>query len=148
MDFPDLPIDDPARIVEFHVEDVTVDWADSDAVANWLLSVADHEQRPLHEVNYILCSDEYLRQINVEHLQHDYYTDVITFPYAQETLYGDVFISADRVADNAKTNGVTFRHELCRVMVHGLLHLAGYTDETPEEKARMRAKEDLYLAIL
>jgi probable rRNA maturation factor len=147
MTFPDLPIDEPERIVGFHVEDVTIDLDRADVWTEWLLSVADREQRPLHEVNYILCSDEYLRRINVEYLQHDYYTDVITFPYAQETLYGDVFISTDRVADNARTNGVDFQHELRRVMVHGLLHLAGYTDETPDAKAQMRVKEDAHLKV-
>ena len=97
------------------------------------------------ELNFIFCSDEHLRGINVEYLAHDYYTDVITFPYTDQAVHGDVFISIDRVRDNATSLGVEFTNELYRVMAHGTLHLAGYEDKTDEKKAEMRAKEDFYL---
>jgi rRNA maturation RNase YbeY len=84
--------------------------------------------------------------MNVEFLDHDYYTDVITFPYSEDAVHGDVFISYDRVKDNAQTLGVPFEQELCRVLVHGVLHLAGYLDKTPEAEQVMRQKEDFYLA--
>ena len=97
------------------------------------------------EVTFIFCDDEYLHKINLEHLDHDDYTDVITFPYSEKTFEGDVFISIERVRENATNVGATFTHELCRVMVHGLLHLAGHTDKTTELRAAMTAKEDFYL---
>lgn len=113
----------------------------------WLQAVAQAEGMPLLELTYIFTSDEYLRQVNVQYLQHDYYTDVITFPYTSGAIHGDVFISLERVQDNASHYGVAFEHELSRVMVHGLLHLTGYTDHSDEERARMRQKEDEYLRL-
>jgi len=113
-----------------------------------LLEVAASEMQAFYEVNYIFCSDEYLRSINVEFLQHDYYTDVITFPLSDGHIHGDIFISSERVAENAQTEGHTFLQELCRVMVHGVLHLAGYGDKTPEEAVTMRSKENEYLQRL
>jgi probable rRNA maturation factor len=148
MQFPDLedlePHDGPR--FTFHHEDVACQMPDSDMLIDWLTQVAEAEQRPLQELNYIFCSDEYLRGVNQKYLNHDYYTDVITFPYSEDTLYGDIFISVDRVQENAATEKVSFHHELCRVMVHGLLHLAGYRDESDAEEQEMRTKENLYLS--
>lgn len=146
MHFPDLPLDDAEEtFVSFHFEDVIFDLPDQKKLVEWLLDIAREENKPVFELTYIFTSDEFLRQINIEHLQHDYYTDVITFPYNPEAIHGDIFISSERVADNAQTNGVSFLNELCRVMAHGLLHLAGYGDKTPDEAKTMRAKEDHYL---
>jgi len=146
MQFPEFPSEEaPEAPVSFHFEDVAFDLPDWEGLSAWLQGVAETEGKPFLEVQYVFCSDEHLRQINVEYLQHDYYTDVITFPYAEGIIHGDVFISSERVAENAMTNGVSFLHELCRVMVHSVLHLAGYGDKTPEEAAQMRAKEDFYL---
>ena len=86
--------------------------------------------------------------MNLEFLDHDYYTDVITFPYAEDAIHGDVFISSERVADNAQNLGLTFEQELCRVLVHGVLHLAGYLDKSEEAEKVMREKEDFYLGRL
>lgn len=149
MRFPDFPLDDEAleAPVSFHFEDVSLD-LDLSGIADWLLSIAAEENHPFVEVNYIFCSDEYLHKLNVEHLQHDYYTDVITFPYQDDVVHGDIFISTERVADNATQLGIPFFHELCRVMAHGVLHLAGYRDETDEEEMTMRQKENFYLAKL
>jgi probable rRNA maturation factor len=148
MQFPDLPTDTPDTPISFHFEDVAFDLPDQTVLTDWLLAVTAVENKPFVEVNYIFCSDEHLRDINVEYLDHDYYTDVITFPYADDAVHGDVFISSERVADNAQTQGVSFAHELCRVMAHGVLHLAGYSDKEPEKEAVMRQKEDFYLQKL
>ncbi|MDX2135587.1 MAG: rRNA maturation RNase YbeY [Saprospiraceae bacterium] len=152
MRFPDLPTDQDTEADEiaFHYEDVPSPFADELPYCRWLADVADDEERPLLTLTYIFCSDEYLLRVNREYLQHDFYTDVITFPYTEpeEGIHGDVFISTERVAENAGELGVPFERELARVMVHGLLHLAGYGDKTKEEQRRMREKEDHYLSQL
>ena len=150
MQFPDffLAGDTPETPVSFHFEDVTFDLPDEQALTSWLLAVAVSEAKHFQEITYIFCSDEYLRAINVEYLDHDYYTDIITFQLSEHQIHGDLFISTERISDNAQTHGVTFQYELCRVMVHGVLHLAGYGDKSPEEVAVMRTKEDFYLGKL
>ena len=145
MHFPEFPNDEPEIPVSFHFEDVDFDLPDEQKLTDWLLGVAESEGKPFVEVTYIFCSDERLREMNVEFLDHDYYTDVITFPYADDAVHGDVFISSERVADNAQTLKVPFEHELCRVLVHGVLHLAGYLDKTEEAERVMREREDFYL---
>jgi probable rRNA maturation factor len=148
MIFPDLSdfseeVEESAVI--YHFEDIEFDLIDEKKSTNWIIDTAATEGKTIQELTYIFCSDAYLLQMNKEHLQHDYYTDVITFAYSDNPLAGDVFISADRVKDNAQQIGVTFEQELHRVMIHGLLHLAGYLDKTPKHKATMTAKEDFYL---
>lgn len=107
-----------------------------------------NEERTLGDVNYILCSDAYLLDINRQYLNHDYYTDVISFDYCEDNVIsGDIFISVDTVADNAKEYGVTFEKELARVMIHGVLHFVGYNDKSDEEVPVMRAKENQYLSL-
>ncbi|TNE62116.1 MAG: rRNA maturation RNase YbeY [Bacteroidetes bacterium] len=149
MQFPTLPIpDEPESGVSFFFEDVTFDLPDQPGLSAWLQEIARQENKPFIDLNFIFCSDEYLREVNVEYLQHDYYTDVITFPYTEGTVHGDIFISSDRVADNARELRIPFLRELYRVMAHGVLHLAGYGDKSPEEEKQMREKEDYYLATL
>ena len=152
MKFPPLPPDadeQPEQVVSFHFEDVSFELPHAGRLVEWLRGIAHSENKPFVEVNYIFCSDEYLRQVNVEYLDHDYYTDIITFPYGEAgEIHGDLFISSERVADNAQALGVPFEHELCRVMAHGVLHLAGYGDKTPDEEVLMRQKEDFHLAQL
>jgi len=148
MQFPDLPGDEPEIRVSFHFEEVEFELPDETKLTEWLLGVAESEDQEFVEVSYIFCSDERLREMNVEFLDHDYYTDVITFPYAEDAIHGDVFISSERVADNAQTLGVPFEHELCRVLVHGVLHLAGYLDKTEAAERVMREREDFYLKRL
>lgn len=145
MQFPELPDDSPESPVSFHFEDVEIELPDTQKLSDWLVGVAESEGKEFVEINYIFCSDEHLRQMNVEFLDHDYYTDVITFPYADDAVHGDVFISVDRVADNAQTLGLPFEQELCRVLVHGVLHLAGYPDKSENEAKVMREREDYYL---
>ena len=145
MHFPDLPADLPETPVSFHFEDVNFELPNEQQLTDWLMGVAQSEGKDFIEVNYVFCSDEHLRKMNVEFLDHDYYTDIITFPYDEGAVYGDIFISSERVADNAQSLGVPFEHELCRVLVHGVLHLAGYLDKTAEDERLMREKEDFYL---
>lgn len=115
----------------------------------WLTGVVAGEQKRVGELSFIFCSDDYLLDINRRYLNHDYYTDVITFDYSEGDLIGgDIFISIDTVMVNAKEYVQTFENELYRVMVHGVLHLCEYKDHSDEEKQLMRAKEDYYLAQL
>jgi rRNA maturation RNase YbeY len=134
-------------MVNLFFEDVEILGLDPEFFISWLSNCCENEGKSLEEVNLIFCSDEYLLQKNIEFLQHDYYTDIITFDYCQDDLVmGDLFISKDRVIDNAQTNSVSFENELNRVIVHGVLHLCGYKDKSPDEEKLMRSKEDYYLS--
>lgn len=109
----------------------------------WIEKIVASEKKQLGEINYIFCDDEYLHQINVEYLNHDTLTDIITFDYTEgDVLSSDIFISVERVMDNATDFGVTFQTELLRVMAHGILHLCGYKDKTEQDSQLMRSKED------
>lgn len=145
-DFPELPFHESDSPISFHKEDVEIELPDAEMLTNWLTHTAEQEGKTIRALTYVFCSDEYLLQVNREHLQHDYYTDVITFPYSETEIEGDVFISMDRVTENASANGISFQHELCRIMVHGLLHLAGHSDKTEAERASMTLLENYYLA--
>jgi rRNA maturation RNase YbeY len=110
--------------------------------------VAKNEKKSIEGVNYIFCDDDYLLEKNIKYLKHNTLTDIISFDYSQgDALLGDVFISTERVAENAVTLGVEQIKELHRVMVHGLLHYCGYKDKTLKEKELMRMKEDYYLSL-
>lgn len=114
----------------------------------WLKFVAESEVRKLGEIGIIFCSDNYILDVNMKYLQHDYFTDIITFDYCERnTLSGDLFISVDSVRDNADFYGTEFEDELNRVIVHGLLHLIGYDDHSESEQKMMRSKEDYYLSL-
>ena len=114
----------------------------------WLKLVAESEIRRLGDVNIIFCSDPYILDINLRYLQHDYFTDIITFDYCEgEKVSGDLFISVDTVRENALTYGAGFEEELHRVIVHGLLHLIGYDDHSEADRKGMRSKEDYYLSL-
>lgn len=133
-------------MVRYFYEDTEFRFGQKRLNNRWLKSAAGNENRSLGDVNIVFCSDNYLLDINLRYLQHDYYTDIITFDYCEgSTLSGDLFISIDSVRDNASHFGAGFDDELNRVIVHGLLHLIGYDDHTPEEQSVMRAKEDYYL---
>jgi len=134
--------------VSFHSEQINFSISDETAVANWLQDVCVSEGKNLSEVSYIFCSDEYLLEMNRQYLNHDYYTAVITFDYCEaDDVSADVFISVDRVSENAQNIGVSATDELHRVMVHGLLHLLGYHDKESADKEQMTAKEDFYLSL-
>mgnify|MGYP000942163237 CR=1 FL=1 len=145
MNFPDLPADFSEAAILFEFDDVKFDLPNDIKLAGWLASLADQERKSMRALTFIFCSDERLRAINAQYPDHDNFTHVITFPYSEDAIHGDIFISADRVRDNAAIQSVSFEHELLRVMAHGVLHLAGYEDKTPEKKAIMSEKEDFYL---
>jgi rRNA maturation RNase YbeY len=118
------------------------------AVKLWLDAVANHEQKAIQEVNIIFCNDDYLLEKNIKYLKHNTLTDIISFDYSHaELISGDMFISIERVTENAQTLGQPLTDELHRVMVHGLLHYCGYKDKSQEEKELMRVKEDYYLSL-
>ena len=120
---------------------------DSDEVSNWISKTILEENCKEGEINYIFCSDDYLIKLNIDFLNHDTLTDIISFDYTiGKELYGDIYISVDRVRDNALDFDVLFRDEINRVMIHGVLHYCGYKDKMLTDKNRMRAKEDYYLA--
>lgn len=120
----------------------------STATISWLEAVIKTENKKLGEINYILCDDEYLLKVNQDFLDHDYYTDIITFDYVKgKTISGDIFVSLPRISDNAKTLVRDFNSEFHRVLAHGILHLMGYKDKTEEEITVMRQKEDFYLNV-
>lgn len=116
-------------------------------VASWIRSAAQEEGFRVGDINVVFCSDSYLLGINRQYLQHDYYTDIITFDYCEnEILSGDLFISVDTVQGNAEEYNVLFHVELLRVIIHGIMHLAGYKDKTDVDAAKMRERENHYLA--
>lgn len=112
----------------------------------WLEAIITSEGKKPGEINYIFCDDEYLLKINQDYLQHDYYTDIITFDYVKgKTINGEIFVSLQRISDNASILSREYEEELRRVLAHGILHLSGYKDKTEEEEKLMRSKEDFYL---
>lgn len=115
----------------------------------WLKTVAESEIRRVGDLNIIFCSDNYILDVNQKYLQHDYFTDIITFDYCEDSiLNGDLFVSVDSVRENAIQYGAaSFEEELNRVMVHGLLHLIGYDDHTSAQQKTMRSKENYYLEL-
>ncbi len=116
---------------------------DEQAFSDWLSAVIVSENKSEGEINYIFCDDEYLHKINVEYLDHDTLTDIISFDYTVgNELNGDIFVSVERVADNAKDFNVSFAEELKRVLSHGILHYCGYKDKTDEDAQLMREKEE------
>ncbi|HAY3550848.1 rRNA maturation RNase YbeY [Elizabethkingia meningoseptica] len=120
--------------------------SDEDKRAKWLENLILDEGKKPGDINYILCDDEYLLEINKQYLDHDYYTDIITFDYCKgKIISGDIFLSLQRVLDNASMLETKQEEELNRVLAHGILHLCGYKDKTEEEQKLMRSKEDFYI---
>ena len=114
----------------------------------WIEKIIITEEKRLGEINYIFCDDEYLLKINQDYLQHDYYTDIITFDNVRgKTISGEIFVSLQRIKDNASLISKNYEEEKKRVIAHGILHLCGYKDKTEEEQKTMRAKEDFYLSL-
>jgi len=113
----------------------------------WIAEAVAAEEFLVGEINYVFCTDEYLHKINLQYLNHDTYTDIISFDYrVGKKLHGDIFISVDRVRENATKFEVDFNSELLRVLIHGILHFCGYKDKLDNEVNAMRAKEDYYVA--
>jgi len=117
--------------------------SNEEQLSNWISRVIASEEKKEGEINYIFCDDDYLLNLNEQYLNHDTLTDIISFDYSMgNEIHGDIFISIERVKDNATDFKVSFEEELKRVMVHGVLHYCGYKDKTEEDEALMRSKED------
>jgi rRNA maturation RNase YbeY len=135
-------------MISYFTEDIKFELKGKLLNNRWLKMVVGSEVKRMGDLSIIFCSDPYILDINLRYLQHDYFTDIITFDYCEgDTVSGDLFISIDSVRENALFYGASFEDELDRVMVHGVLHLLGYDDHTPEEQAVMRAKENYYVNI-
>jgi probable rRNA maturation factor len=133
----------------FFEEDIKCSLKERNKYKKWLKAIAETKGLKIKELNYIFCTDEYLYQINVDYLNHKTYTDIITFDNSENNglIEGDIFISIERVRENAEKENVDFEKELQRVLSHGLLHLMGYKDKTEIDKAVMRKMEDEAIAI-
>lgn len=135
-------------MIRYFCEDIKFTYKNKLANNRWLKMVAGSEIRKIGDINVIFCSDNYILDVNMKYLQHDYFTDIITFDYCEgKVLSGDLFISVDRVRENSIEFGTDFEEELHRVIVHGVLHLIGYDDHTDEDKKVMRQKENYYLQM-
>lgn len=118
-------------------------------ISEWICNAIKEENFTAGEVNYIFCSDDYLHKINLDFLNHDTLTDVISFDYSEnKTISGDIYISVDRVKENTIIFSTAFNQELARVIIHGALHFCGYKDKTKHQIQQMRSKEDYYLSKL
>lgn len=133
--------------VSFHLADISFKLSGKLQLRKFIVDSFQKECSKKIAVSYVFCSDEYLLQINKDFLQHDYYTDIITFPLAEtdKRVEAEIYISIDRIKENAASLKVTFEQELYRVIFHGVLHLAGYKDKTKAEKEQMRKKEEQWM---
>ena len=133
-------------MISFNTVDIKFTLRNKLKIRNWINAVISSEGKKTGDVAYVFCSDDYLGDMNEKYLNHRTLTDIITFDYSEKgKLSGDIFISIERVRENAVEFKVKEEAELARVMVHGILHLSGYKDKTPEEKTLMREKENYYL---
>lgn len=135
--------------INFYNENIEFSIENDHLIKKWIVSVIEEKNFSSGTINYIFCTDEYLLKLNQQYLDHNTYTDIITFDYSNgKVLSGDIFISIDRIKENAQKYKKTFENELHRVMIHGILHLSGLKDKTDEESTEMRYQEDHYLEKL
>jgi probable rRNA maturation factor len=133
-------------MIRFETDDLTMPPMDRQEVTRWILQIAASYGKKTGEINYVFCSDPKMLEANIKHLGHDYYTDIITFDYSEpEKIAGDIYIGAETVASNALLLGLSPDMELLRVIIHGILHLCGFKDKTPEAETIMHEQEDLAL---
>lgn len=138
-------------MINFFTEEIDFSLENEERIRTWIEGRSDFYVVDIQLINYVFCSDDYLLNINMEHLDHDYYTDIITFDMRDakgQPIEADIFVSIDRIKDNAKKEDVTFLNELHRVLIHGFLHLVGYGDKTDEEVVEMRTQEEKCLSLL
>ena len=134
-------------MITFSTVEISYNLKNKRKIKVWVKTILEAEGMKLGDITYVLCTDSYLGTMNEKYLKHTTLTDIITFDYSEMgKLSGDIFISLERVKENAETYNTTFNAELGRVMAHGVLHLVGYKDKNPNEKTEMRSKEDFYLA--
>ena len=135
--------------ISFSSDDIDFQWENEQVLISWISDISNKESVSIEMLSYVFCSDESLLKINQNYLNHDTYTDIITFDLSDtEAIEGEIYISLHRVKENANAFKVAFEEELCRVISHGFLHLIGYNDHTDEEKSEMRAKETDCLSLL
>lgn len=135
-------------MISYFNEDISFNLKGKFLNNRWLKMVIESEIKKTGDISIIFCSDRYILDVNMKYLQHDYFTDIITFDYCEgDRISGDLFISIDSVRENALHYGTEFENELDRVMVHGVLHLLGYDDHSPEDIAVMREKENYYIQM-
>lgn len=135
--------------VMYFSEDVPFPQLKKRRTSNWIKEVIISEEKRVGDISFIFCSDNYLLEVNKKYLDHDYFTDIITFDYVEDgQINGDIFISIDRVTENSKDFNTTLNNELHRILVHGILHLLGYKDKIEKDKMLMTEKEDYYLKVL
>jgi rRNA maturation RNase YbeY len=132
-------------MIRFHYRYPAMRVRGAGRLRSWLAGVAKNEGKTVSTIDYVFVDDPALLEINRQSLHHDHFTDIITFPYQSKPIIGEIYISVDRIREHAAEYGVSFSQELHRVMVHGLLHLCGYTDQSGKAKKRMAEKEDFYL---
>jgi probable rRNA maturation factor len=137
-------------VINFYSQSINFTLRNKTKLRKWINSAIKNEKRISVEISFIFCNDSYLLKLNKSYLSHNYYTDIITFDYSenQDVTIGDIFISIQRVRDNAGKFNKTFPEELHRVIIHGVLHLIGYNDASKREKKLMTSKEDYYLSLL
>lgn len=137
-----------AEFISFEEVEYSFSPENPDQLRSWIKHTIEHENKEVGMLNFIFTSDEYLLSINQSYLNHDTYTDIITFDYCEDNIVsGDIFISVERVQENAEKFGVSLQDELHRIIIHGTLHLCGYGDKQVHEKALMTEKEDYYLSL-
>ena len=135
-------------MISFHNQSISFKLKEKTKLKQWIKTVTEKEKHKLGNINYIFCTDDELLEINIKHLNHKTFTDIITFDYTEgKTINSDIFISIERVAENATKFQVTFEEELHRVMIHGILHLCGYKDKTKADAELMRKKENASLKL-
>ncbi len=142
MNWPDIPSEKEIAFSGADTDLPKLLLEQQEKINTWLQLLIQKENKPLQQLLFVFCSDEYLHRINVEYLQHDTYTDIITFSLSETAIDGEIYISLDRIRENAQLFKTTFEQELLRVMAHGVLHLLGYKDKTEKEQKQMRQKEE------
>lgn len=135
--------------IQYCSEDVSLPKIQKRRMTRWIKETIASEGKTIGDISFIFCSDAYLLEMNKQYLNHDYFTDIITFDYVEENVIsGDIFISCDRVKENALEFNTGFENELSRIIIHGVLHLLGFKDKTKKDKLLMTQKEDFYLKVL
>ncbi|MBC8005693.1 MAG: rRNA maturation RNase YbeY [Verrucomicrobia bacterium] len=135
--------------IQYCSEDISIPKFQKRKITRWIKETITSEEKTLGDISFIFCSDTYLLEVNKQYLNHDYFTDIITFDYVENGLIsGDIFISCDRVKENAAEFNTGFENELFRIIIHGVLHLLGYKDKSKKDKLLMTDKEDYYLKVL
>lgn len=140
-------LDETSDGITFDIADVPFPDISTEELVHWVFSIAEDHSKILGSIQYIFCSDDFLQKINWKHLQHEELTDIITFEYNNDPLEGEIYISTERVMDNSLMLNISYADELLRVIAHGILHLCGYSDKSPDDIAEMRKKEDHYIQI-